>query len=184
MYVGGPVPNNTCSRQSASKVIQKLDASFANYTIARSSQTDFEIHIHFPTNSQQQAFAQIYALFVGLRRANLLVECSGPLAQFLPGEMKPANHSNLQVQFQKVGTDHDSNASKKIRLSPEQLVHWYHYFGSITTLAQAKQAVDYPGKHMVVDHCYLWKLPEGVMISSTIEGDEIIDHQILGFTLL
>ncbi len=182
MYVGGAVPNNTRTKQSASEIIQKLDANIASYTIARSSLSDFEVYIHYPTNGQQQSFAQIYTLIIGLRRANLLIECSGDFAPFLPRETKPANNSNLQVQFQKVGIDHDSRASKNFRFSPEQLTHWYHYFGSMTTLAQANQAVDYPGKHMVSDHCYLWKLPEGLMIRSKVENDQLIDHQILGFT--
>ncbi len=83
MYVGGAVPNNTRTKQSASEIIQKLDANFANYTIARSSLSDFEVYIHYPTNGQQQAFAQIYTLIIGFRRANLLIECSGEFAPFL-----------------------------------------------------------------------------------------------------
>ncbi len=182
MFVGIAVPNKRLADSRDSMGPHSLVTAECQIEVSQIAMDHYQVQCKLDPQLSKRAFAEVYALIVGMRLANLSVVCTGDLSSMLPAALEPSLSASSKVEFGKIGIDHDIKASKKFQVSPEQLTHWYHYFGSITTLAQANQAVDYPGKHMLSDHCYLWKLPEGLMIRSKVENDQLIDHQILGFT--
>ncbi|MFO0941150.1 MAG: hypothetical protein U0930_10310 [Pirellulales bacterium] len=181
MYVGASVPRKTLGENEPSSF--SLVTEFAKFELAQIEMNKrFQIQLIATPNLSQQMFAQVFALVVGLRRAGLSVTCSGDLPDCFPKEeisIAPVS----EIVFRKVGADHESKSANRFQTTPEQLVEWYRGFNSISRFDQVSQSSLHTGPVIRHGNYVVWKLNHGLMIKARLDGELLMDHQILGCTL-
>ncbi len=182
MWVGASIPRNLVGSMAKTPAAFMLATEHAQFEIEWQDGENLVLHGQSLPNKAQQTFALCYVLIVGLRQAGFAVSYSGDWGEWMPPP-EASQTASPQIIFRKVGAEHDAKASKKFRFSPTQLAGWYRHFNAIENLTQAGESKRFPGKLMDSEGCYVWMLPEGVMVKARVIDDQLIDHRVMGCSL-